>query len=87
MHKLIISYLSLRSILFDRFSNPLRIPDRIKLKRSTGSTNSIKWDRTSTFSDAKLMVDMSTLSAGMQSIKGVKDAVAIVFVFLTGTGH
>ena len=33
------------------------------------------------------MVDMSTLSAGMQSIKGVKDAVAVVCVIPKGTGH
>jgi hypothetical protein len=85
LHKLIINYLSPRSNLLDRFSNPFRIPDRIKLKRSTGSTNSIKWNRASTFSVAKFMIDTSTFAARMQSTK-VKDAVA-VGVFLTGSDH
>ncbi len=72
----------------DRFSNPFKIPDKIKLKRSTGSTNSIKWNRASTFNVAKFMVDTSTFAARMQSIKGLKDAVAVaVGVFLTGTDH
>jgi hypothetical protein len=38
------------------FSNPFKIPERTKLKRSSGSKNLIKCKRTSTFSDEKFMV-------------------------------
>ncbi len=38
------------------FSNPFKIPGTIKLNRATGSTNLIKWKRTSAFSVAKYMV-------------------------------
>ena len=39
------------------FSNPSNIPERAKLKRSTGSMKSIKYKRTSTLSDAKYTID------------------------------
>jgi len=51
-----------RSIPLMTFSNPFRIPERAKLKRSTGFTNFIKYKRTSAVSDDKFIVDVLILS-------------------------
>ena len=43
------------------FSNPFKIPDRARLKRSTGSRNFVKYKRTSTFSDDKFIVEVCSV--------------------------
>jgi hypothetical protein len=51
-------YLCRRSIPSFIFSNPLKIPERTRLKRSAGFTNPIKYRRTSSFTDDKSIINV-----------------------------
>ncbi len=57
-----LEYRCRRSIPLMTFSNPFKIPERAKLKRSTGFTNPIKYKRTSAFSDDKSIVNVWILN-------------------------
>jgi hypothetical protein len=56
-------YLCWRSIPLFTFSNPFRIPERSKLKESTGFMNFIKYNRTSVGIVDKFMIDMLVFKA------------------------
>ena len=56
-------YLLRRSIRLLTFSNPFKMPERTRLKRSTGSTNPIRCKSTSTFNDDKSIIHVLILSA------------------------
>ena len=59
-------YLLSRLIPLLTFSNPFKIPERTRLKRSIGLTNFIKCKRTSTFNDEKFIVDVWIWSVSLK---------------------
>jgi hypothetical protein len=59
-------YLFRRSNPTCAFSNPFKIPERTRLKRSTGFTNLIKYKRTSTLSDENFIVDVWSLNINIE---------------------
>jgi len=79
-------YLCRRSIPSFAFSNPFRIPEISKLKRSSGSMNFIKRKRTSTLSDDTSMIDTLTSlwCTNETSIKLLMIVVSFKFYSLPG---